>query len=98
MSNFSDRIIEMLRSAPNGFTSKDVAERLGKKTGNIGSRLSKLAGYGILRKGRGPHARVAVYQAPSDDPRSPRKAIGAASAMPDNTGVESFQRGVLAII
>jgi hypothetical protein len=75
MSNFSDRIIEMLRAAPNGLTSKDVAERLGKKTGNIGSRLSKLAGYGIIRKGRGPHARVAVYQAPSDDPRAGRDVI-----------------------
>ncbi|MEA2945084.1 MAG: hypothetical protein QOI40_414 [Alphaproteobacteria bacterium] len=98
MSNFSDCIIEMLRASPNGLTSKDIAERLGKTAANISSRLSKLAGYGIISKTRGSLVRGTIYQAPSDDPRSPRKAIGAASPMPDNTGAESFQRGVLAII
>jgi DNA-binding NarL/FixJ family response regulator len=29
MSDFSDRIIELLRASPDGLTSNDIAERLG---------------------------------------------------------------------
>ena len=50
MSDFADCIIEMLRASPNGLTSKDIAERLGTTAGNISSRLSKLAAYGIIGK------------------------------------------------
>jgi predicted transcriptional regulator len=70
MSEFSDRIIDMLRASPNGLTSNDIAARLGKTTGNVSSRLSKLAAYGIIGKARRPFycngSRGTVYQAPSE--------------------------------
>jgi transcriptional regulator len=53
MTKFAERIIEVLRGAPNGLTSKDIAERLGTTAGNLSSRLSKLAAYGIISKARG---------------------------------------------
>jgi transcriptional regulator len=52
-TNFPERIIEMLRGSSNGLTSKDIAERLGTTAGNISSRLSKLAAYGVIGKARG---------------------------------------------
>jgi DNA-binding Lrp family transcriptional regulator len=71
-TNFPERIIEMLRGSPNGLMSKDIAERLGTTAGNISSRLSKLAAYGIIGKARGPlvnhGSRVTVYRALSDEP------------------------------
>jgi hypothetical protein len=67
MINFPDRVIEMLRGCPGGLTTKDLAARLGTTAGNISSRLSKLAAYGIIgtaRRGdRG--SRGNVYQASS---------------------------------
>ena len=35
MTQFSDRIIEMLRASPNGLTSNDLAARLGTSAGNL---------------------------------------------------------------
>jgi transcriptional regulator len=71
MSEFSDRIIEMLRASPNGLTSNDLAARLGTTAGNSSSRLSKLAAYGIIGKARRPldrsDSRATVYQAPCDE-------------------------------
>ena len=70
-TNFSERIIEMLRGSPNGLMSKDIADRLSTTAGNISSRLSKLAAYGIIGKARGPlvnGSRVTVYRALSDKP------------------------------
>jgi len=68
MSAFSDCIIEILRASPNGLTSNDIAARLGTRAGNLSSRLSKLAAYGIIGKVRrtlgGNHSRATVYQAP----------------------------------
>jgi transcriptional regulator len=52
-TNFPERTIEMLRGSSNGLTSKDIAERLGTTAGNISSRLSKLAAYGVIGKARG---------------------------------------------
>ena len=54
MSDFSDCIIEMLRASPDGLTSNDIAARLGTTAGNLSSRLSKLAAYGIIGKVRRP--------------------------------------------
>jgi DNA-binding transcriptional regulator GbsR (MarR family) len=67
MTEFSDRIIEMLRASPNGLTSSEIAMRLGTSAGNLSSRLSKLAAYGIVGKARRPldrnDSRATVYQA-----------------------------------
>ena len=67
-TNFPERIIEMLRGSPNGLTSKDIAERLGTTAGDISSRLSKLAAYGIIGKGRGAlvgySSKETVYRTP----------------------------------
>jgi len=49
-SNFRERIVAILQESPNGLTSNQIAERLGVTAGNISSRLSKLAAYGIIRK------------------------------------------------
>ncbi len=71
MTKFANRIIEILRNAPNGLTAKEVAERLGATRSNIGSQLNKLAAYGIIKKARGRvSAKVAagaLYRAPSHD-------------------------------
>jgi DNA-binding transcriptional regulator GbsR (MarR family) len=79
MSQFSNCIIAMLRVSPNGLTAKDIAERLGTTAGNISSRLSKLAAYGIIEKARSaivrPGSRGTVYQAPSDDPGCPERFL-----------------------
>jgi len=77
-TNFPERIIEMLRGFPNGLTSKEIAERLGTTAGNISSRLSKLAAYGIIGKTRGTLAsRVstgATYRVPSQESRPGHRA------------------------
>ena len=69
MSDFPSRIIEILRSCPNGLTTRDIAVRLGTTAGNVSSRLSKLAAYGVIDKVRGTLAlhgtKGAVYRAPS---------------------------------
>jgi DNA-binding Lrp family transcriptional regulator len=54
-SNFQKRIIAILEGSPNGLTSNEIAERLGDTAGNISSRLSKLAAYGIIGKTRYSH-------------------------------------------
>ena len=59
--NFPERIIAILQGSPNGLTSNEIAERLGATAGNISSRLSKLAAYGIIGKTRyrgGPNGNV----------------------------------------
>jgi DNA-binding transcriptional regulator GbsR (MarR family) len=67
-TDFPERVIGMLRSSPDGLTSKDIAERLGTTAGDISSRLSKLAAYGVIGKDhgalvdRGPRGNV--YRAP----------------------------------
>ena len=53
MTDFPNRIIHILRSCPNGLSSKDIAERLGTTQRNLSSRLSKLAAYGIIGRVRG---------------------------------------------
>jgi hypothetical protein len=73
MINFPDRVIEMLRGSPAGLTTKDIAARLGTTAGNISSRLSKLAAYGIIgtaRRGDGG-SRENIYQASSGRRRDP---------------------------
>jgi len=50
-TNFQERIIAILQESP-GLTSKEIAERLGATGGNLSSRLSKLAAYGIIGKAR----------------------------------------------
>jgi len=70
MAEFSHRIIDLLRASPNGLTSNDIAARLGKTAGNVSSRLSKLAAYGIIGRARRPlhsnGSKGTVYQAPSE--------------------------------
>src|SRR5882757_7320673 len=87
-TNFPERIVEMLRGSPEGLTAKDIAERLGTTAGNISSRLSKLAAYGIIGKGRSasvrPGLRGTLYQALSDDAlpqrsRAPSRETAASS-------------------
>ena len=69
MSDFPSRIIEILHSYPNGLTTRDIAVRLGTTAGNVSSRLSKLAAYGVIDKVRGTLAlhgtKGEVYRAPS---------------------------------
>jgi DNA-binding transcriptional regulator GbsR (MarR family) len=71
MFEFANSVIAMLRVSPGGLTAKDIAERLGTTAGNISSRLSKLAAYGIIGKARDasvrPGLRGTLYQAHSDD-------------------------------
>jgi predicted transcriptional regulator len=71
MRKCREHIIEMLRGCPNGLTTREVAERLGETPGNISSKLSKLAAYGIIAKARGritrDGSRGAVYRALSDE-------------------------------
>ena len=52
MTKLSDRILEILRGCPYGLTAKEIAEHLGVPVGNISSRLSKLAAYGIIKRTR----------------------------------------------
>ena len=72
MSDFSNRIMEILRDCPSGLTTKDLAERLGTTAGNVSSRLSKLAAYGIIGKLQGTMAshgtKGAVYLPPAQPP------------------------------
>jgi GTP-sensing pleiotropic transcriptional regulator CodY len=49
----ADCILETLQGCPSGLTAKEVADRLGVARSNIGSRLSELAAYGIIKKTRG---------------------------------------------
>jgi DNA-binding transcriptional ArsR family regulator len=46
------RILDILRDSPSGLTAKEVADRLGATAPHIGSRLSKLAAYGVISKRR----------------------------------------------
>jgi hypothetical protein len=46
-------LVEILQGYPSGLTAKDVADRLGADRRNIGSQLSKLAAYGIIKSTRG---------------------------------------------
>ena len=70
MSDFSDIVIALLRSAPHGLTSKDIATRLGTTAGSISSPLSKLAAYGVIGRERCappmPARRGRRYLAPED--------------------------------
>jgi DNA-binding Lrp family transcriptional regulator len=52
ISNFQERIVAVLQGSPNGLTANEIAERFGTTAGNISSRLSKLAAYGIIGKAR----------------------------------------------
>ncbi len=67
-TKLTDRIVEILHGCPCGLTAKEVAIRLGATAGNISSRLSKLAAYGIIIKTRGRIADdaspCAIYNAP----------------------------------
>jgi DNA-binding transcriptional regulator GbsR (MarR family) len=57
--NFQERIVAILQESPNGLTANQIAERLGVTAGDVSSRLSKLAAYGIIRKScRGPRGNV----------------------------------------
>ncbi len=53
MTKSRDRILEILQDCPCGLTANEVADRLGAARSNIGSRLSKLAAYGIIKRTRG---------------------------------------------
>ena len=67
-SNFQERIIAILHGSPNGLTSSEIAERLGATAGNISSRLSKLAAYGIIGKSHyGGSPRGNIYRALTDE-------------------------------
>ena len=74
VTKLSDRILETLRGYPYGLTAKEIAERLGLTVGNISSRLSKLAAYGIIKKTRSRTAHnvsaCTIYHAPTSVPSS----------------------------
>ena len=65
----TDRILEILQGCPYGLTANEVASRLDVSPSNIGSRLSKLAAYGIIKKTHGRIAHnappCAIYHAPN---------------------------------
>jgi predicted transcriptional regulator len=54
-SGLTAMISDFQERSPNGLTSKEIAERLGATAGNISSRLSKMAAYGII--GKAPYSR-----------------------------------------
>jgi CRP-like cAMP-binding protein len=72
MTDFPNRVIEILRSCPGGLTTKGIGERLGITAVSLSSRLSKLAAYGIIDKVRGTVAshgtNGAVYLARTQTP------------------------------
>jgi DNA-binding Lrp family transcriptional regulator len=89
MTDFPNRIIQILRGCPNGLTSKDIAERLGTTRRNLSSRLSKLAAYGIIGQVRGSVAehgtKGAIYRAnAADGPMaiSPKYCCGLRDTVP----------------
>ena len=68
ITDFQKRIIAILQESPTGLTSNEIAERVGTTAGNISSRLSKLAAYGIIGKTRYRHGpRGNVYRALTDE-------------------------------
>jgi DNA-binding Lrp family transcriptional regulator len=84
VTELSDRILEILRGCPYGLTTKEIAERLGVPAGNISSRLSKLAAYGVIKKTRGGTGHnvsaCAIYHAPTSAPST--KALFMAQTSP----------------
>lgn len=80
MTELADHILDILRGCPYGLTAKEVAERLGLSAGNINSRLSKLAAYGIIKKTRGKIVHnvpaCAIYNAATSAP-SPKLSTNA---------------------
>jgi DNA-binding Lrp family transcriptional regulator len=78
VTQLTERILEILRGCPYGLTAKEVADRLGATAGNISSRLSKLAAYGIIRKTRGKIAHnasaCAIYNAPPPAPSATERS------------------------
>lgn len=45
-----DDVLRVLRFAPQGMTTAEVAERLGSDNGTVAGRLSKLALYGKIER------------------------------------------------
>ncbi len=43
-------ILQLLRTAPEGLSSKEIATELGAGSDNVGGRLSKMAAYGEIEK------------------------------------------------
>ena len=76
-------ILETLQGCPSGLSAKEVADRLGASPSNIGSRLSKLAAYGIIQKRRGRIASdvspCAIYFA-----QSPESSAGTRHGLTSN--------------
>jgi DNA-binding Lrp family transcriptional regulator len=72
VTELQDRILEILRGSPSGLPAKEIAERLGVTPGNISSRLSKLAAYGIIKNTQSRIAHNgsarAIYHAPTSAP------------------------------
>ena len=72
-ADFQRSVIEILRGSPQGLTATEIAQRLGTTAGNISSRLSNLAAYGIIGLARGKPIRHAsrrnVYMAPASTSR-----------------------------
>jgi DNA-binding Lrp family transcriptional regulator len=56
----TDRVLEILPGCPYGLTANEIASRLEVSPSNIGSRLSKLVAYGIIKK---THGRIALQGA-----------------------------------
>src|SRR5260221_8762113 len=71
----TNRILEILQDCPSGLSANEVADRLGATVSNVGSRLSKLAAYGIIKKTRGRIASdaspCAIYFAPTSSAPQP---------------------------
>jgi DNA-binding Lrp family transcriptional regulator len=69
VTKFLDRMVEILRGCSHGLTAKEIAERLGVTPGDISSRLSKLAAYGIIKRTRGRTTHnvsaCSIYHAPT---------------------------------
>jgi CRP-like cAMP-binding protein len=76
----AERLLDILRDSPSGLTAKEVAERLGATATHIGSRLSKLAAYGVIDKKRG---RIAPNVSPCAVYNFPIPLINVASYPPE---------------
>jgi predicted transcriptional regulator len=78
VSDLTDRILYILGGSPSGLTAGEVAKRMDRTVGNISSRLSKLAAYGVINKTRGRTAHDAplcsIYKAPISKGRTNRRS------------------------
>ena len=50
MSTVRERVLHVLRDAPEGLTSQQLSDRLGLRPDDLSSRMSKLFAYGAINR------------------------------------------------